>query len=208
MTKIDIKKIFSGRVEFMRGAPTYAHAAENHYPEIALIGASNCGKSSLINSLFNQKAAIVSSLPGRTRQLNFFKISGFRDGFVMVDMPGYGFAKASLAEVSLWQKACQDYFINRSNLKRVFLLIDGVKKVKISDYEMMQNLEIIGLSFQIIITKIDKLSIVEQEKAKKEIENQGSQFKNFCSPGLLVSSKMSYGIYEIQNAIISALSQL
>jgi GTP-binding protein len=129
MTKIDPKKIFHGDIEFIKGAHNFSQIPQYHFPEIAFIGASNVGKSSLINAIFNKKIAIVSSTPGRTQQLNFFKNLGFRDGFVIVDLPGYGFAKAHDKKIQHWQDTTFEYLLNRQNLKRIFLLIE--KRLKI-----------------------------------------------------------------------------
>ena len=111
--KLEAKKIFNGNPEFLFGAHNYSQIPTFHFPEIAFVGASNVGKSSLINGLVGKKIAIVSTTPGRTRQLNFFKIFGFEDGFILVDMPGYGFAKASEKHSEHWQKTSFEYLTKR-----------------------------------------------------------------------------------------------
>lgn len=208
MAIIDAKKIFSSRVEFQYGANSYEQITSHHFPEIALIGASNSGKSSLINAIFHQKIAIVSSTPGRTRQLNFFKVSGFRDGFLVVDMPGYGFARAAQKDVEHWQNLCYEYFEKRPNLQRVFLLIDGLKGIKSHDYNLMQTLQIINLPFQIVLTKIDKINLQKQGEASLDAKNQVKQFSLCCDEIILVSSDKGYGIYDLQNAMLSVLQGL
>lgn len=208
MTIIDAKKIFSSRVEFLYGANSYEQIATHHFPEIALIGASNCGKSSLVNALFHQKVAIVSSTPGRTRQLNFFKISGFRDGFLVVDMPGYGFARAKFEEINHWQSLCHEYFEKRPNLRRVFLLIDALKGVKAHDYDTMQTFQLLNLPFQIALTKIDKINRSQQEEAKQLALKQAGQFSSFCGVADLISSAKGYGIEDLQNSMLKILQEL
>jgi len=208
MKKIEAKKIFNGNADFILGAHNFSQIPDHHYPEIAFIGASNTGKSSLINSLIGKKIAIVSSTPGRTRQLNFFKISGYKDGFVIVDMPGYGFAKAKEKHIAHWQKTSFLYLTKRANLKRVFLLIDIVKGIKENDQEAINIFNSLGVSFQIIFTKIDKLSL---EKQKTIIEKNYDKIKD--SPALYpqiiaTSSSKKYGIEELQNTIVEILQNL
>lgn len=208
MNITEAKKIFSSRVEFLYGAHNYSQIPSHHFPEIALIGASNCGKSSLVNAIFHQKVAIVSSTPGRTRQLNFFKISGFRDGFLIVDMPGYGFAKASRVDIDHWQSLSYEYFEKRSNLLQVFLLIDALKGIKSHDYDMMQSFEILGLPFQIVLTKIDKISRQQQNISLNAVAAQMVQFSSFCAPIILVSAAKGYGIESLQNSMLAILQNL
>lgn len=208
MTKIDPKKIFNGAIEFITGAHNLSQVPKHHYPEFAFIGASNVGKSSLINAIFSQKIAIVSSTPGRTQQLNFFKISGFRDGLVMVDLPGYGFAKAQEKRIQHWQNTTFDYLINRQNLKRIFLLIDGVKGLKNHDLEVIEIFSQHDIYFQIILTKIDKINLAEQQKITQEIQNRLKTYRTFCDKIIQTSSSKKYGIFDIQNEILEALKEL
>jgi len=209
MKKIDIDKVFSGQVEFTYGAHNYSHVKESILPEVALIGASNVGKSSLVNSLFNNKIAIVSSVPGRTRQLNFFKVhDGFRNGFEVVDMPGYGFAKAQDKDKVHWQKTALEYLMKRPNLKRLYLLIDPTKGIKKTDEDMVNMLNATGVSFQIVLTKIDKLKIEDLEKAEKKILSHSKKWPA-CFPGLVkVSSLKGYGVRDLQKSIVTVLENL
>ena len=130
MAKLIVNKIFNGNAEFLLGVNNIEQLPQHHFPEIAFIGASNVGKSSLINALIGKRITIVSATKGRTKQLNFFKILGFKDGFHIVDMPGYGFAKAGKDQMESWQKTSFEYLARRPNLKRVFLLIDPVCAIK------------------------------------------------------------------------------
>lgn len=209
MKKIDIDKVFSGKVEFLYGAHTYSQVKDSILPEIAIIGASNVGKSSLVNSLFNHKVAIVSSTPGRTRQLNFFNVKdGFRNGFDLVDMPGYGFAKAKGKHIDHWQKTALEYLMNRPNLQRLYLLIDPTKGVKKTDEDMVNMLNATGVSFQVVLTKIDKLRVDELEKSEKKIEEYAKKWPA-CFPGFVkVSSLKGYGMRDLQRSIISVLENL
>lgn len=211
--KLDPKKIFSGKTEFLYGAHNYSQVPESLQPEIALIGASNVGKSSLINAIIGQKIAIVSSTPGRTRQLNFFKLTGgftqsLSEGFVLVDMPGYGFAKARAQHIEHWQKTAMEYLMKRRNLKRLFLLIDPIKGLKESDLDMINMLNAMAVSFQIVFTKIDKLNKAEVEKAKNKMVKNFDQWPAAHPSIVTTSSTKGYGTKDIQDAIIEVLQNL
>ena len=208
MKKVEARKIFHSEIEFLTGAHNLSQIPKHHYPEIAFIGASNVGKSSLINAVFAKKIAIVSSTPGRTRQLNFFKIAGFRDGFMMVDMPGYGFAKAKIEKIQHWQDVSFDYLMNRPNLKRIFLLIDATKGLKNHDLEVISIFTQNNIFFQIVLTKIDKLNLEDQEKSSQEIIKKLEAFPSFCSKIIKTSSSKKYGIEDLQNSIVEVLSNL
>ena len=138
MSKIEAKEIFNGKVEFLYSINNPEQFPSYHFPEIAFIGASNVGKSSLINSLVQKKIAITSNTPGRTKQLNFFKLFGYKDGFIMVDMPGYGFARDSKKNIAHWQNLSLNYLANRKNLKKVFLLIEAQKQLKDHDRDIIK----------------------------------------------------------------------
>jgi GTP-binding protein len=213
MKKLDPKKIFNGQVEFLFGAHNFSQIEKYLYPEIAFIGASNVGKSSLINALVGKKIAIVSTTPGRTRQLNFFKISdgftqNFSQGFVLVDMPGYGYAKAQTKHIEHWQKTAVEYLTKRTNLKRLFLLIDPIKGLKTADREMINILNFSAVSFQIVLTKIDKLSKEEQKTASEKIAKEILKWPAAHPQIISVSSLEGYGIKELQDSIIEVLEHL
>ncbi len=208
MKKLEAKKIFNGEVEFLFGAHNYSQVPTFHFPEIAFVGSSNVGKSSLINALVGKKAAIVSNTPGRTRQLNFFKIFGFEDGFILVDMPGYGFARAKAAHVGHWQRTSFEYLTKRSNLQRVFLLIDPTKGLKEPDLEAINIFNTLAVSFQIVLTKIDKMSREELEKAQNKIKKQSEKWPAVF-PGIITCSALKgYGIMELQDEIVRILEKL
>ena len=204
LTRAQVAKIFpeNGQkaCDFVLGAHNAGQFPQTYYPEVAFIGASNVGKSSLVNSLTAQKVAIVSNTPGRTRQLNFFLIS---KRLMLVDMPGYGFAKANDKHIAQWQRTSFEYFSNRKNLKRVFLLIDPIKGFKEADIEMANIFNSIGLSFQIILTKTDKIKAFEVEAAKEKILLQSKLWPALYPEILLCSSKRNDGFYEIKREIAS-----
>ncbi len=123
-------------------------------PEIAFWGKSNVGKSSLINAITNHKLlARVSNTPGRTKQLNFFEID---QSIIFVDLPGYGYARASKHDKASWQRLIRTYLAQRSNLRRVFVLVDVRHKLRDHDLEVMTLLDTMAVSYQLIFTKCDK----------------------------------------------------
>jgi GTP-binding protein len=206
--KLEAKKIFNNEVEFLFGAHTYAQIPKFHFPEIAFVGASNVGKSSLVNALLAKKVAIVSSMPGRTRQLNFFKIFGFQDGFILVDMPGYGFAKAKEKHSQHWQKVSFEYLTKRANLQRVFLLIDPIKGLKEADLEAINIFNTLAVSFQIVLTKTDKISPEELKIIEEKITKESQKWPAIFPKILTCSSAKGYGIKELQDEIVAILQNL
>ncbi len=149
--------------EFIAGAATQDAVPSLHLPEIAFAGRSNVGKSSLLNAITGRKAlARTSQTPGRTRQLNFFKID---DSFTIVDLPGYGYAKASKKDIWKWTGLTKDYLCGRPNLRRVFLLLDSRRdKPTADDLAWMDMLDSAAVTFQVVLTKADKASAKGLEK--------------------------------------------
>lgn len=183
---------------FKIGAVRESDLPENNIKEVAFIGRSNVGKSSLINSITYSKIAIISKTPGRTKQLNFFQIS---DNLTIVDMPGYGYAKAGKREVENWNDLIFRYLLKRKNLKRAFLLIDSRHSVKENDEEMMSVLDKSGILYQIILTKCDQIS---ENEVKVKIDAIQLIFKNhpaLFGEVLLASSKNNDGISQIRETI-------
>jgi GTP-binding protein len=153
--------------DFMLSVAQLVQLPEADLDEVAFAGRSNVGKSSLINALFNQtKLAKTSSTPGRTQQLNFFNFDG---KLYLVDLPGYGYAKAPEKLVKQWQKVLKDYLRGRPNLRRVFLLIDSRHGIKTEDLEIMKLLDESAVVYQIILTKIDKISATELQKTQEKV---------------------------------------
>ncbi len=157
------RKLFAGEAEFFWAAQRADDLPPPRGLEIAFAGRSNVGKSSLINALTNRNAlARTSHTPGRTQQLNFFDVGQGR--FTLVDMPGYGFAQAPKEKVQAWTKAIQDYLRGRTNLARVFVLIDSRHGLKAVDEGVLDGLDLAAVSYEIVLTKTDELKKGELER--------------------------------------------
>ena len=150
-------RLFSGRVEFLLSAPQLQFLPEPDAPEIAFCGRSNVGKSSLLNALTGRRAiARTSVTPGRTQELNFFEV-GEPTQFRLVDMPGYGFAKAPVKVVERWRQLVRTYLRGRAVLKRTLVLIDSRHGLKDVDREIMEMLDKAAASYHLVLTKADKI---------------------------------------------------
>jgi GTP-binding protein len=147
--------LFAGPIDFERGVPSLEHLPDSSLPEVAFAGRSNVGKSSLINAVTGRnKLARASTEPGRTRELNFFRMG---DRLRLVDLPGYGYARAGKADIERWTKLTRDYLRGRVSLKRVILLIDSRHGIKPHDIDVMEALDTSAVNYQLVLTKADKL---------------------------------------------------
>ena len=151
----EARKLFAQSCDFMLAATEPAHFPNSKLPEIAFIGRSNVGKSSLINALTGRKGlARASNTPGRTQQIIFFNLA---QRLVIVDLPGYGHAEAPREAQTRWNGLVQTYLRKRENLKAVCLLLDGRHGAKNNDFEMMKFLDSAAVIYQTVLTKMDKL---------------------------------------------------
>jgi GTP-binding protein len=149
------RRLFAREARFVAGAAEPAALPLESLPEIAFAGRSNVGKSSLVNALTGRRVlARVSNTPGRTRQINFFDLSG---ALMLVDLPGYGYAEASKSAVKRWTGLIRRYLQTRAVLRRVCLLIDARHGIKEVDRPLLDMLDQAGISYQIVLTKTDKL---------------------------------------------------
>jgi GTP-binding protein len=152
--------LFARDCRFIAGAADAAALPEESLPEVAFLGRSNVGKSSLVNALTGRRMlARTSNTPGRTRQLNFFALDG---RLMLVDLPGYGYAEASKSAIAAWTRLVQHYLQGRNSLRRVCLLVDSRHGIKEPDRPVMALCDTAGLSFQIVLTKVDKLGPTAQ----------------------------------------------
>ncbi len=154
--------LFARPVTFMLSVVSMDKLPADVLPEICFAGRSNVGKSSLINALTGQKGlARASNTPGRTRELNFFNAD---ERLHVVDLPGYGYARASKTEIAKWTELTRQYLAGRAPLRRIFLLIDSRHGLKESDLEIMSMLDETAVTYQIVLTKVDKLKKGQLEK--------------------------------------------
>lgn len=171
-------------------------------PQIAIVGRSNVGKSSLINMLANNKnMAKTSSTPGRTRLVNYFNVN---DQFYLVDLPGYGFAKASKTEKESWDGVLDNYFNNTHNLKLVLVLLDSRHLPTPLDVMMIEYLVNKNIQYQIVLTKADKLSNNEYFKSVRDISNAIRHNKDIM---IKTSSEKRLGAEQIAEAIERAIKE-
>ncbi|MBS0470354.1 MAG: YihA family ribosome biogenesis GTP-binding protein [Proteobacteria bacterium] len=157
------QKLFAGACDFVWGTSDINSLPPQSLPEVAFVGRSNAGKSSLINALTNRKTlARVSHTPGRTREINFFKLA---DTLTLVDLPGYGYAKASKTMSAGWQELIFAYLRGRASLRRVALLVDARRGVGPLDEQVMDLMDEAAVSYVVVLTKLDKLNAGESEAA-------------------------------------------
>jgi len=148
------RKLFAGGADFVKGVVAMNGLPAPDRPEVCFAGRSNVGKSSLINALTGRKAlARASNTPGRTQEINFFDLA---DAGYLVDLPGYGYARAPLEKVAKWQDLLRRYLAGRVTLARAYVLIDARHGVKAVDHEIMDLLDRSAVSFQVVLTKADK----------------------------------------------------
>jgi GTP-binding protein len=163
--------LFKQTCDFTRAVDNLNQLHQDGLPEVCFVGRSNVGKSSLVNALVNRKAlARTSNTPGRTQQLIFFDLA---HKLYLVDLPGYGYAEVSKTKIAAWNQLLRAYLRGRVEIKRVFLLIDGRHGIKPNDLEMMDMLDESAVSYQIVLTKADKVKQSEEaaliESTKKHI---------------------------------------
>ena len=202
MTSPDPAKLFSGRVEFLLSAPQLKFLPEPTVPEIAFCGRSNVGKSSLLNALTGRRAiARTSVTPGRTQELNIFEV-GEPTLLRLVDMPGYGFAKAPLKIVENWRKLIRTYLRGRQVLQRTLLLIDARHGIKPVDAEMMAMLDEAAVSYRIVLTKADKIKASALEETLAETEAKARKHPAAFPVLHVTSSETKLGIEELRAAVL------
>ena len=205
-TAADIRRgeaLFKGPCTFVKGVVAIDGLPNDGKPEIAFAGRSNVGKSSLINALTGRTSlARVSVTPGRTRELNFFTL-GKDEAVYLVDMPGYGYAKASKAQVKGWTRLIRDYLRGRRELKRVFLLIDARHGLKDNDRETMTLMDEAAISYQAVLTKADKPKAAELAKIIETVAAELAKRPAAYPEVIVTSARTGAGIPELRSAIAS-----
>ncbi|WP_323038178.1 ribosome biogenesis GTP-binding protein YihA/YsxC [Pararhodobacter sp.] len=193
------RKLFAGDVDFVKGVVAMPGLPPADRLEVCFAGRSNVGKSSLINALTGRKAlARTSNTPGRTQEINYFDVGGH---FFLVDLPGYGFAEAPLPIVKQWQALLKAYLSGRATLRRAFVLVDmrhGVKKV---DHDIMQLLNQSAVTFQVVLTKADKIGMEQQEKTLAQVRAALQQHPAAYPEILVTSSEKGDGIATLRALI-------
>ena len=207
----DAATLFARPWVFIRGVPAMTFLPPEGPPEIAFAGRSNVGKSSLINALVRQKGlARTSNTPGRTQELNYFVPDGYSGTagdlppLALVDMPGYGFAKAPKAQVEKWTKLVFDYLRGRSTLKRVYVLIDARHGLKPNDEDVLKLLDTAAVSYQIVLTKIDKIKTPGIDRLMRETDERIRRRPAAFPSIIATSSEKSTGMDELRQAIMDA----
>ncbi|WP_395613666.1 ribosome biogenesis GTP-binding protein YihA/YsxC [Allosphingosinicella sp.] len=198
------RKLFSGPATFLKSAPELKFLPDATVPEIAFAGRSNVGKSSLLNKLTNRSSlARTSNTPGRTQELNFFEI-GDPIRLRLVDMPGYGFAKAPKDVAKKWRFLVNDYLRGRQVLKRALVLIDSRHGVKEIDREIMKMLDDAAVSYRIVLTKADKIKASELEAVQAATEAEARKRPAAHPEVIATSSEGGLGMDRLRAAVLEA----
>lgn len=180
-------------IKFVGSFETVESLPNTQFSEYAFVGRSNVGKSSLINAIVAQPVARTSNTPGRTQSLNLFNID---DRIMIVDLPGYGYARVSKEEALHWLNRLEEYLLNRSQLRRLFILIDSRIGVKDSDLDLMAFCDNNGICYQIVYTKKDK-RVREKSQTIISHENHPAMVEQV----LETSAEKKYGLEDIRNII-------
>lgn len=200
------RKLFAGRVEFLKSAPSLQFLPDAEEPEIAFAGRSNVGKSSLLNALTGRKSiARTSVTPGRTQELNFFEV-GEPTRLRLVDMPGYGYAKAPLKVVENWRRLIRDFLRGRVVLKRTLVLIDSRHGVKDVDREMLKMLDESAVGYRLVLTKADKIKASELEAVLAATQIEARKHPAAYPVVHVTSSEKGMGIAELRAAVLEDAS--
>ena len=199
------RRLFAGPVVFLKSAPSLDFLPDPTLPELAFAGRSNVGKSSLLNALTGRKSiARASVTPGRTQELNFFEV-GEPAMLRLVDMPGYGYAKAPVKTVRQWRFLINDYLRGRVVLKRVFVLIDSRHGIKEVDHDIMGMLDAAAISYRIVLTKTDKIKATECEAVEadtmEKLRKHVAAYPNIS----VTSAEKKGGIDALREAVLEAV---
>jgi len=198
------RKLFAGPCDFIWGATRADALPPEKLVEVAFVGRSNAGKSSLVNALTGRKSlARVSQTPGATRQINFFNLG---DRLMLVDLPGYGFAKRSKTEAQAWQEMIFAYLRGRARLRRVALLIDARRGPMDTDIQVMDLLDRAAVSYGLVLTKIDELKAADRPRALAGAAAEAAKHTAALAQVQVTSALTSEGIPDLRTHL-AALSQ-
>lgn len=195
------RKLFAGETEFLKGVVAMSGLPPDDRIEVCFAGRSNVGKSSLINALTGRKGlARASNTPGRTQEINYFTTSG---GPYLVDLPGYGYANAPLEKVQKWQRLLKSYLQGRATLRRAFVLIDHRHGIKDVDDEILSLLDSAAVTFQVVLTKADKVKVKDRERVLAQVREKLSKHPAAFPEIVLTSSEKGDGIATLRAIIAS-----
>jgi len=198
------RRLFAGPIEFLKSAPELKFLPDPDVPEIAFAGRSNVGKSSLLNALTNRKGlARTSNTPGRTQELNVFDV-GQPLQLRLIDMPGYGFAKAPKDLMKRWRRLVNDYLRGRAVLKRALVLIDSRHGLKEVDRDVMDMLDAAAVSYHLVLTKADKAKPTELAKTAAAAVDEARKRPAAHPAVFTTSSETGSGLAELRTAIMEA----
>lgn len=198
------RKLFAGQTEFLKGVVSMDGLPPADRPEVCFAGRSNVGKSSLINALTGRRGlARASNTPGRTQEINFFTTDG---GPFLVDLPGYGYANAPLKVVEKWQRLLKSYLSGRASLRRAFVLLDARHGVKPVDEEIMALLDSAAVTFQVVLTKADKVKEKNRAQTLTQVRTALARHPAAYPEMVLSSAEKGDGIATLR-AIIAGLCQ-
>ncbi|MEO0420184.1 MAG: ribosome biogenesis GTP-binding protein YihA/YsxC [Pseudomonadota bacterium] len=196
-------RLISGRVDFLLSAPQLKFLPDPTVPEIAFAGRSNVGKSSLLNALTGRKSiARASVTPGRTQELNFFEV-GEPTQLRLVDMPGYGFAKAPVKVVERWKSLVRSYLRGRQVLARNLVLVDSRHGLKDVDREMMKMLDEAAVGYRIVLTKTDKIKASDLERVANQVAEEAKKHPAAFPELHLTSAEKGMGIEALRAAVVA-----
>lgn len=199
----EARRLFSGRVDFLLSAPQLKFLPDGDFPEVAFCGRSNVGKSSLLNALTGRRSiARTSVTPGRTQELNFFEV-GEPTQFRLVDMPGYGFAKAPVKVVEKWRALVRTYLRGRAVLKRTLVLVDSRHGLKDVDRQMMTMLDEAAVGYRIVLTKADKIKASELAATQEKVAAEARKHQAAYPVLHVTSAEKGMGIAELRAAVLS-----
>ncbi len=193
------RKLFAGEVDFLKGVVAMSGLPADDRIEVCFAGRSNVGKSTLINAVTGRKAiARASNTPGRTQEINYFTLGDTR---YLVDLPGYGYANAPLHVVEKWQALLKQYLSGRASLRRAFVLVDARHGIKPVDQEIMTLLDKSAVTFQVVLTKADKIKSSQRDGVLQQVRGKLAQHPAAYPELVLTSSEKGDGIATLRSII-------